>query len=175
MFVGVARLSLQIRDSGSLKSKRQVLRKVIDRVRARFNVAMAEVEDQDVWQKATVALSVVGNERPHVNEQLDKIIQYVEDMYLAPLVSREIEILTFGDQLFSQPGPAFSEDLATLELPFAKGERSLAEAEGMAEWDQRHTSPPKGAQKAQKKAPLSIEERRKQARSLRNRREWEKG
>ena len=60
MFVGVARLTLQIPDSGSLKSKRQVLRRVTDRVKARFNVAVAEVEDQDLWQRATLALAVVG-------------------------------------------------------------------------------------------------------------------
>ena len=51
MFVGVARLTLQIADSGSLKSKRQVLRRVTDRVKARFNVSVAEVEDQDLWQR----------------------------------------------------------------------------------------------------------------------------
>ena len=48
MFVGVARLTLQISDSGSLKSKRQVLRRITDRLKARFNVSVAEVEDQDL-------------------------------------------------------------------------------------------------------------------------------
>src|SRR4051812_22778244 len=100
MFVGVARLSLQIPQSGSLKAKRQVLRRVTDRVKARFNAAIAEVEDQDAWQKATLALAVVGNDRRHVNEQLEKVIRFVEEMYVAPLLSREIEILSFGDQLY---------------------------------------------------------------------------
>ena len=66
MFVCVARLTLQIPESGSLKAKRQVLRRVTDRVKARFNVAVAEVEDNDLWQKAHVALAVVGNDRRHV-------------------------------------------------------------------------------------------------------------
>ena len=100
MFVGVARLTLQIPDSGSLKSKRQVLRRVTDRVKARFNVSVAEVEDQDLWQRATIALAVVSADQRHVDEQIQKILHFVEEMYVAPLVSREVEILSFGDQLF---------------------------------------------------------------------------
>ena len=100
MFVGVARLTLQIADSGSLKSKRQVLRRVTDRVKARFNVSVAEVEDQDLWQRATIALAVVSADKRHVDEQIQKILHFVEEMYVAPVVSRELEILSFGDQLF---------------------------------------------------------------------------
>ncbi|MGZ6134417.1 MAG: DUF503 domain-containing protein, partial [Myxococcaceae bacterium] len=126
MFVGVARLTLQISDSGSLKSKRQVLRRVTDRLKARFNASVAEVEDQDLWQRATIALAVVSNDRRHVDEQVQKMIHFVEEMYVAPLLSRELEILAFGDQLF---GPAVPpDDGSTLELPFAREDRSLAEA-----------------------------------------------
>jgi len=50
MFVGVARLTLQISDSGSLKSKRQVLRRITDRLKARFNVSVAETARHDAWQ-----------------------------------------------------------------------------------------------------------------------------
>ena len=135
MFVGVARLTLQIPDSGSLKSKRQVLRRVTDRVKARFNVSVAEVEDQDLWQRATIALAVVSEDRRHVDEQIQKILHFVEEMYVAPLVSREVEILSFGDQLFGNGGAP--DDGSTLELPFAREDRSLAEAEGMAEWERR--------------------------------------
>ena len=87
MFVCVARLTLEIPAAGSLKAKRQVLRRVTDRVKAKFNVAVAEVEDNDVWNRAVIALAVVGNERRHVNEQMDKILQFIDDMYVAPVVS----------------------------------------------------------------------------------------
>ncbi len=56
-------------------------------------------------------------------------------MYVAPLLTRELEILAFGDQLFGSA--AAPDDGSTLELPFAREDRSLAEAEGMAEWDKR--------------------------------------
>ena len=126
---------LQISDSGSLKSKRQVLRQVTDRLKARFNVSVAEVEDNDLWQRATIALAVVGDDRRHVDEQIEKMIHFVEEMYVAPLSNRELEILAFGDQLFG--GGGAPDDGSTLELPFAREDRSLAEAEGMGEWDRR--------------------------------------
>jgi uncharacterized protein YlxP (DUF503 family) len=192
MFVCVARLTLQIPDSGSLKAKRQVLRRVTERVKARFNVAVAEVDDQDLWQKASIALAVVGNERRHVDEQMEKIIHFVEEMYIAPLISREKEILAFGDQLFShEVVPASSKKQADDEeetdgepqglspdeliASLNRGERSMAEAEGMAEWERRH----EGRESAGKPAPsgggaLTLDEARARARNLRNPRDWEK-
>ncbi len=170
MFVGVARLSLQIPESGSLKAKRQVLRRVTDRVKGRFNAAVAEVEDQDAWQKATLAVAVVGNDRRHVNEQLEKIIGFVEHMYVAPLLSREMEILSFGDQLFGDPAAEGALPEAEVHLPIDKGDRSLAEAEGMGTWKERH-----GAPRTPGRPPSTAEEARAKARALRNPREWEKG
>ena len=168
MFTCVSRLTLAIPESGSLKAKRQILRRITDRLKARFNVAVAEVGDNELWQKATIGLAVVGNERRHVNEQMDKIIHSVEEMYVAPLVSREIEILSFGDQLFTEPPPGD-------QLPFATGQRSLAEAEGMGIWEERHerARPMKG-EHSRKAAKLSLEEARARARGLRKPREWEK-
>src|SRR5512132_4341740 len=99
MFVAVARLTLQIPESGSLKAKRQVLRRVTDRVKARFNVSVAEVDDNELWQRAVIGLAVVGNDRRHVNEQIDKIVHFVEEMYVAPLIGREMEIIALGDRL----------------------------------------------------------------------------
>jgi len=167
MFTCVSRLTLAIPESGSLKAKRQILRRITDRLKARFNVAVAEVEDNDLWQKATIGLAVVGNERRHVNEQMDKIIHSVEEMYVAPLISREIEILSFGDQLFTEPA---GQD----QLPFASGQRSLAEAEGMGIWEERHEDKPAMKGERSRRSKLTLEEARARARSLRKPREWEK-
>jgi uncharacterized protein len=179
MFVAVARLTLQIPDSGSLKGKRQVLRRVTDRVKAKFNASVAEVDDQDLWQKATLALAVVGSDRRHVTEQIDKIIHFVDEQYVAPITQRETEILSFGEDLFGdeeRPGvPTIS-----------SGQRSLAEAEGLGEWEKRHEARPslprpesgkagKGEVKGGgRKDKLSLEEARARARELRNLRDWEK-
>ena len=175
MFVAVARVTLDIPQAGSLKAKRQVLRRVSDRVKARFNVSVAEVGDQDLWQRATLALAVVGNDRRHVNEMMDKILQFVEDMYVAPVSERQMEIISLGDKLWGSQGPPVS-----LEIP--RDDRSLAEAEGMADWDKRHEAPdrpvptPAVEKRSSSKRPkkLSLDEARAKARSLRNPREWEK-
>ncbi len=177
MFVCVGRVTLEIPAGGSLKAKRQVLRRVTDRVKAKFNVAVAEVDDNDVWTRAVVALSVVGNDRRHVNEMMDKIFQYIDDMYVAPVSARELEILSFGEDLFS--GSTSGDGLPALSIP--KGERSLAEAEGLGAWEDRHTrqipppSPSAPSKKgAAKKKEINLTDARAVARSLRNRREWEK-
>jgi hypothetical protein len=190
MFVCVARLTLQIPESGSLKAKRQVLRRVTERVKARFNVAVAEVDDQDLWQKASIALAVVGNERRHVDEQMEKIIHFVEEMYVAPLISRETEILAFGDKLFAHevapasPGAADEEQtegeqegLSPDELiaSLNRAERSLAEAEGMGDWERRHEGQEgTGKPGSAGGGPMTLNEARARARNLRNPRDWEK-
>lgn len=177
MFVGVARLSLHVAESGSLKGKRQVLRKVIERVKARYNVSIAEVEDQDLWQRATLALAVIGGERRHVDEQVEKILHYVEEMYVAPLISREVEILSLGAHLFEAPPAQKEAPAAGAEVPLTipKGERSMAEAEGLGAWSERFGagSGKKEPAKAGKVGELSPEQRRELARRLRNPREWE--
>lgn len=179
MFVCVARLTLDIPAAASLKAKRQVLRRVTDRVKAKFNVSLAEVEDNDVWNRAVIALAVVGNERRHVNEQMDKILQFIDDLYVAPVASRELEILAFGEDLFAD---STGVDVGLLTIP--RGERSLAEAEGLGAWENRHErqvppptpSAPNGHGKrgAPKKDKMSLEDARALARSLRNRRDWER-
>ena len=159
MFVSVARVTLEIPESGSLKAKRQVVRRVTDRVKARFNVSVSEVGELDLWQRAQLALAVVGGDKAHVNEQMDKILQFIDDMYVAPVVRREMEITSdFG-------------------LPFERGERSLAEAEGLGDWDSRHDSSVieqeirPSVRSPRNKLPL--EDAREKAKALRNRREWE--
>jgi uncharacterized protein YlxP (DUF503 family) len=189
MFVCVARLTLRIPESGSLKAKRQVLRRITDRVKARFNVAVAEVDDQDLWQKAVLGLAVVGNDRRHVDEQMEKIIHFVEEMYVAPLVSRQTEILTLGDRLFTpeRPGGSVEEGADEEEEEVGSAEpdvealiagmgrdRSLAEAEGMVDWESRHEGREGRRPASMAGRPLSLEEARARARSLRNPRDWEK-
>jgi len=175
MFVAVARLTLQIPESGSLKAKRQVLRRVTDRVKARFNVSVAEVDDNELWQRAVIGLSVVGNDRRHVNEQIDKIIHFVEEMYVAPLIGREMELIALGDRLAQTE--LLGEE-GEFEIP--RGDRSLAEVEGIA-WEDRHAEGPEPAPPRAGGRPssgpakkLTLDEARAKARSLRNPRDWEK-
>ena len=94
MVIGVCKLDLRIPENHSLKEKRHVLRKLIDRVRARFNVAIAEVGDNDLWQRAEMGFCTVGNDRRHINSSLDKVVYFIEQMNLVEMVRTEIEIIS---------------------------------------------------------------------------------
>jgi len=98
MFVGVLRLTLHLPAPGSLKSKRHLVRSAIDRVKARFNVSIAEVAENDLWQKSVVGVAAVGNDRAFVNETLDKVADFLAGVHGGQLLvtGREMEILPFG-------------------------------------------------------------------------------
>ena len=74
-----------------------VLRRVKDRVRNKFNVAIAEVEENDVWQRAVVGLALLGNDRRFVESALDEVVRFVRD--LAETTNVERELMTFSQPL----------------------------------------------------------------------------
>jgi uncharacterized protein YlxP (DUF503 family) len=78
MHVGIARLELHLAENGSLKAKRMVVRSVTQRVRNRFNVAVAEVDTQDVWDLATLGIVCVSDDPRHSNEMLSKVLAFIE-------------------------------------------------------------------------------------------------
>src|SRR5512138_1503992 len=112
MFVGVLRLTLHLPDPGSLKSKRHLLRSAIDRVKAKFNVSIAEVGDNDLWQRSVVGVAAVGNDHSFINETLDKVADFVASMHGGQLqiTDRALSIEPYGN-------------------PADGGSRTLAEAE----------------------------------------------
>ena len=97
MTVGIARLTLFLAESHSLKDKRMVLRRVKDLVRDRFNVSIAEVGEQDKWQRAIVGLTLVSGERRHAEAEVDEVLRFVRGH--ADVVKEERELQTFGDDL----------------------------------------------------------------------------
>jgi uncharacterized protein YlxP (DUF503 family) len=94
MVVGICQLDFRIPENHSLKGKRHVIRKVLDRVRHRFNVSISEVGDNDLWQRAKIGICTVGNDRRHINSSLDKVMDFIEKMNLVEMVHTEMEIIT---------------------------------------------------------------------------------
>jgi uncharacterized protein YlxP (DUF503 family) len=94
MVIGICQLDFRIPENHSLKGKRHIIRKLIDRVRHRFNVAISEVGDNDLWQKAQIGICAVGNDRRHINSSLDKVIDFIDKMHLVEMLRTEIEILS---------------------------------------------------------------------------------
>ena len=78
MIVGIGRLSVHIPDSHSLKDKRRVVISITQRVRARFDVAIAEVDDQELWQVAAIGIVSLSNSSQHADEVLQRVIAFVE-------------------------------------------------------------------------------------------------
>ena len=95
MVVGVYRLDLRIHEVNSLKLKRRILRKIIDRTKNKFNVAIAEVGDNDLWQRAKVGLVVVGNDSRHVNSMMETITTFIEELNIAEIIDTEGELLHY--------------------------------------------------------------------------------
>ncbi len=125
MFVGVLRLTLHLPEPGSLKSKRHLLRSALDRVKAKFNVSIAEVAENDLWQKSVIGVAAVGNDHGFVNETLDKVADFVASMHGGQIqvTGREIEIVPYGDGI----GEGQTRTLAEAE---AEAERKYEES-----WD----------------------------------------
>jgi uncharacterized protein YlxP (DUF503 family) len=92
MIVGSLLVRLLLRESRSLKDKRQVLRSIKDRLRNSFNVSVAEVEAQDNRQLAVLGLAMVGSETAPVRGELEKIVEALRAHPVAELLSHELSV-----------------------------------------------------------------------------------
>jgi uncharacterized protein len=99
MVVGVCRVSLMVPESHSLKEKRMVLRRIKDRVRNKFNVAIAEVGDQDAWQSAQLGFAVVSNELGFTQSVVQKILGFIEDLAVAKVTDDEQDYVNYGEEM----------------------------------------------------------------------------
>lgn len=93
MIVGVCTVELFIPDGQSLKSKRQVVKSLKDRLRDKFNVSVAEVDGQDLWQKAVLGIAFVANETAYVNQVLDQVLNQIRSVPSVEIVRSRIELL----------------------------------------------------------------------------------
>ncbi|MXY97062.1 MAG: DUF503 domain-containing protein [Gemmatimonadetes bacterium] len=78
MIVGLCRIDLFLPESRSLKAKRQVIKGLKDRIRNRFNVSVSEVEHQSLWQRATLGLAMVSEEKGYVDRTLRQVLNLVQ-------------------------------------------------------------------------------------------------
>src|SRR5215472_14451107 len=93
MPVGLLTLELHIPDAQSLKDKRQVLRSLKDKLRRDFNVAVAELEHHDTWQRSVVGVVTISNEEKHVNEVLQKVLDEADGILGSILINQAVEII----------------------------------------------------------------------------------
>ena len=93
MPVGLLTLELHIEHAQSLKDKRQVLRSLKDRLRAKFNVAVAELEHHDTWQRSVIGIVTLSNEERHVQESLQQVLAEADNILGQLLVSHQVELI----------------------------------------------------------------------------------
>ena len=94
MNVGVAKVNLRLPENMSLKGKRQVLKSVTSRVRNKFDVAIAEVDDNDSWRLATVGICCISNNKRHTNQVLSRVVDFIEKArFEVEILDYEIEII----------------------------------------------------------------------------------
>ena len=91
MPVGVLTLEIQRPYSHSLKEKRAVLRKMRDRLRARFNVAVAELDHQDVWQRATLGIVSISNSQPLLESLFQQVLAEAESILGGDVADHTLE------------------------------------------------------------------------------------
>ena len=94
MNVGVLRVRLRLPENGSLKGKRKVVKSISSRVGNKFNVSVAEVDDLDHWQLATLGVVCTSNDGRHANEMLSRVMDFIETSRGdAEVLDYEIELL----------------------------------------------------------------------------------
>lgn len=97
MTVGLARLTLFLPEVHSLKEKRMVLRRVKDRAQQKFNLAIAEVGENDLWQRALIGVAVLGGDRRFVSSALDEVVRFIRGEAEVTNVEREVQ--SYNDAL----------------------------------------------------------------------------
>jgi uncharacterized protein len=93
MFVGVATFDFLVPGSTSLKEKRRVVQSMIGTLSSRFNVAVAEVEHQDLRQRGTLGVSCVSNSSFHAQKMLHEVERYLRGRYEVEIVNVDIEVM----------------------------------------------------------------------------------
>jgi uncharacterized protein YlxP (DUF503 family) len=91
--IALGLVELHLPDAASLKDKRHVLKGLKEKVRAKFEVAVAEVDHQDMWQRATLAVAYVSADARHANTVVSKALDFIEDNVEGQVLDTSVEIL----------------------------------------------------------------------------------
>ena len=95
MHVSVCQIELRLPENHSLKGKRQVIKSIITRLQNKFNISVAEVDNQDLWQLSTLGVACVSNHRRHAGETLANVVKFIVQNYPdVELLSSETETFT---------------------------------------------------------------------------------
>ncbi len=94
MVVGIEIITLRLHECRSLKSKRKIVKSIVNQLRNKFNASVAEVGANDIYQRAEIGFSMVGNDKALINSKLDKALNFVDMLGLAEIIDTEMELIT---------------------------------------------------------------------------------
>ena len=94
MVVGICKVTILLHGNRSLKGKRSVLKSIMSKVKNRFNISIAEVGANDVWQRAEIGFAAIGNDRAFMNSVIDKALCFIEDLQLGEVTDHRIELIS---------------------------------------------------------------------------------
>src|SRR3989338_998128 len=99
MHAGILRVRFRLPENASLKGKRQIVKPIVARISNKFNVAASEVDDNDLWQIATIGVAWVSNDKRQANEVLSKVVDFISNSHFEiEMLDYKIEIIpVFGD------------------------------------------------------------------------------
>ncbi len=93
MVAGLGVITFRLHDCRSLKGKRKIVKSIIAQLRNNFNVSVAEVGSNDVYQRAEIGFALVGNNRMVINSKIDKIFNLADELGLAEIIDSDMEII----------------------------------------------------------------------------------
>ena len=94
MVLGLGTITFKLSDCHSLKGKRKIVKSIIARIRNNFNASIAEVELNDLYQRAKIGFAMVGNDRRVINSKIDKLFEFIDSLQLAEIIDTDMEIIT---------------------------------------------------------------------------------
>ncbi len=93
MVVGIGNIIFRLHECRSLKSKRKIVKSIVGQIRNKFNVSVAEVGSNDIYQRCEIGFALVGNNRQVLNSKMDKLLNMVDSLGLAEIIDTDLEIM----------------------------------------------------------------------------------
>lgn len=98
MNIGYCSMKFYLHGNNSLKGKRKVVRAIKDRLKNKFNVSVAEVGDQDVWQSIHIGVAAVNSDAQYLDGLFQQVVSFVDNLHLAEMTDCQTEIMHTGNR-----------------------------------------------------------------------------
>ncbi len=97
--VGVSSVEIFLPENHSLKDKRQAVKKIVEKTRAKFNISIMEIEQTNLWQRVKIGFSITGVKKDHVSMAIENVYEYIESLYIGTIIDTWTEIIVIGNEI----------------------------------------------------------------------------